>query len=302
MSDERPRTVAVIGAGLMGHAIAQTFALAGSSVRVWDPHESALRSVPARIRANLDAVGSSVDVDVTLATSLAAAVSDTDLVVEAIPEVLALKQGLMVELDGLAPDAVVATNTSVLTIADIAATCARAERVIGAHWWNPPHLISVVEIVRGPATTDDVQARLLAWLRAVGKQPVVVRQDVPGFVGNRMQFALWREAMAIVEQGICDAETVDLVARETFGRRLATIGPLENADLIGLELTSAIMDYVLPHLAAGTSTPRLVRDALANGRAGAASGAGLLDWPEGGYARTRARLAQHLVASEAATR
>ncbi|MDO9590182.1 MAG: 3-hydroxyacyl-CoA dehydrogenase family protein, partial [Microcella sp.] len=118
--------------------------------------------------------------------------------------------------------------------------------------------------------------------------------DAPGFIGNRMQFALVREALAIIEQGICDAETVDLVARNTFGARLATVGPIENADFIGLDLTRAILDYLSPHLSSATSTSRIVVDEIAAGRLGAKAGGGVGEWPEGSRAQTEQRLLAHL--------
>jgi 3-hydroxybutyryl-CoA dehydrogenase len=297
MSDASGATrVGVIGAGLMGHAIASVFDGAGFDVRIWDADEAARDSVPARIRSLRAQAGSDEPGRVLVCTTLEETVAGADLIIEAIAENLPAKQELMGLLDVLAPDAIVATNTSVLPISSIAEGAERPDRIVGAHWWNPPHLIPIVEVVRGKRTSEETAARMHGWLAVAGKTPVDVLVDAPGFIGNRMQFALWREAMAIVEQGICDAETVNLVARETFGRRLAVLGPLENADLIGLELTKAIMEYVLPHLSTTHDVSPIVTEAIAAGRVGAASGGGVLDWPEGRLAEARERLAEHLAA------
>ena len=286
--------VAIVGAGLMGHGIAQVFALAGSSVRIWDPSPESLAAVPARIRSHLDALGIQTVPEVTLSATLADCVRGADLVIEAVPEVLAIKQDLMRQLDELAPGAIVATNTSVLRITAIAAGSSAPERIVGAHWWNPPYLIPVVEVVRGERTSPETVEAVTAWLRAAGKLPVTVNWDAPGFVGNRMQFALYREALWIVEQGICDTETIDIVVRNTFGARLAAVGPIENADYIGLDLTRAILDYLSPHLSTQDSTSPVVTALVEQGRLGAKTGGGLVDWPDGAARATEERLLEHL--------
>jgi 3-hydroxybutyryl-CoA dehydrogenase len=287
--------VAVVGAGLMGHGIAQVFATAGASVRIWDPDPVTLASVPSRIAEHMAAIGATAACEVVLAESLEDAVESAELVVEAIPEVLAAKRELLARLDVLAPDAIIATNTSVLRITEIAEGSARPGRVVGTHWWNPPYLVPIVEVVRGNETDEAVAATVTDWLAAAGKLPVAVNWDAPGFIGNRMQFALWREALWIVEQGIADAETVDIVARNTFGARLAAIGPIESADFIGLGLSRAILDYLSPHLSTASSASPLINDAIEHGRLGAATGGGLLPWADGARSATEQRLIAHLV-------
>lgn len=289
-----PTTVAVIGAGLMGHAIASVFDAAGSNVRIWDAVDATRETVLTRIEGLRAQIGSTVPSRVQVGATLDETVDGAELIIEAIAEDLPAKRELMARLDELASDAVVATNTSVLRITEIAEGSHRRHRIVGTHWWNPPHLIPIVEVVRGDETSDETVERVRGWLIAAGKTPVDVLKDAPGFIGNRMQFALWREAIAIVEEGISDAETVDLVARETFGRRLSVLGPIENADLIGLGLTAAIMGYVLPDLSTAATPSPLIADAIAAGRRGAVSGGGLLDWPEGRLEQTRKRLAEHL--------
>ena len=290
-------SVAVIGAGLMGHGIAQVMMLAGLRVRVWDPDLPTLLKVPTRIIEHLLLMGVDQPVTVELAPSLEDAVTGAEVIFEAIPENLALKHDVIRKLDKSAPSAVVASNTSVLRISEIAEASALPERIVGAHWWNPPYLIRVVEVVPGQRTSPQTLTTISNLLAATGKTPVLINRDAPGFVGNRMQFALWREAMMIVEEGICSAADVDLVARETFGRRLASIGPLENADYIGLDLTTAIMDYLLPSLSASARTPELVRRAVDQGHLGAKSGSGLFDWPANSRERTERRLLEHLLAA-----
>ena len=290
-----PPQVAIIGAGLMGHGIAQVFLLGGSTVRVWDPDEKALAGVPARIDDHLALIGVARPADVQLAESIQQAAAGADLIMEAAPENLAVKRRLIAEFDDAAPGAIVATNTSVLRISEIADGSAHPERVVGTHWWNPPYLIPIVEVVPGEQTAKETVGRVSEWLRGVGKTVVPVRRDVPGFVGNRMQFALWREAMSIVQEGICDAEAVDLVARNTVGLRLAAIGPLTNADFIGLDLTKAIMDYLLPSLSTEQRAPGLVRELCEQGAFGAKSGRGIFPWPGQTRDEVEGRLLAHLL-------
>lgn len=295
VSGDFPR-VAVIGAGLMGHSIAEVFMIAGAEVVVWDISAEARGSVTNRIESDLRLRGSDAPVRIQVASTLAEAVSDAGLVFEAMPEDLALKRSFVEAMDTLNPEAIIASNTSVLRVSEIATGGTRPSRVLGTHWWNPAHLVDIVEVVSGEQTDGALVERVMEWLRLAGKTPVAIAADVPGFIGNRLQFALWREAAAIVERGIADAATVDLIARRTFGRRLAAIGPLENADFIGLDLTAAIMDYVLPDLDVSTEAPAIIRRAVDEGRLGAKTGRGLFDWPDGRRAEVEARLHEHLLA------
>jgi 3-hydroxybutyryl-CoA dehydrogenase len=225
---------------------------------------------------------------------LRTAVADADVVVEAVAEQLPVKQELFAQVDAANPDALLATNTSVLPVSQIAARVSRPGRLVGTHWWNPPGLIPVVEVVRGQHTTDETMDRAEELLRSLGKMPVRVERDVPGFVGNRLQHALWREAIALVADGVCDAQTVDLVVRNTIGLRLAAMGPLENADYVGLDLTLAIHEAVLPSLNADPGPSPLLRDLVAAGRLGVRSGSGFQSWPPGARESAAQRLAAHV--------
>jgi len=290
--------VAVVGAGLMGHGIAQVFADAGRRVAIWDPDPVARTSVAERVSANLRATGRGQGAleRIHVRDSLEDAVGDADVVIEAAPEDLPLKQELFERLDQFAPaEALLATNTSVMSVGEIGARATRRERILGTHWWNPPYLIPLVEVVQAEATGDEVVRRMISLLTEVGKTPVHVRRDVPGFVGNRLQHALWREAIAIVDAGICSAETVDTVVKQSFGRRLGVLGPLENADLVGLDLTLAIHEYVLPHLDRAPGPAPLLRDKVARGELGMRTGQGFHPWPPGAPDAVRARLLRFLV-------
>jgi 3-hydroxybutyryl-CoA dehydrogenase len=297
VSDLAGLRVGVVGAGLMGHGIAQVFALAGAEVSVSDPDPAALASLGERIGANLDSLGldrGALD-RVAAAPGLAEVASGADLVIEAAPEDLELKRRVFAQLEREAPaEAILATNTSVIAIGDVAAGAATPERIVGTHFWNPPYLINLVEVIEAEATAAATVARTIEILGDAGKTPVHVRRDVPGFVGNRLQHAMWREALALIDEGVCDAETVDLVAREGFGARLATIGPVENADLVGLDLTESVHAYLLPHLDRSTEPAAGLRERVERGELGAKSGRGYFEWPEGAAAATRERLIAHL--------
>ena len=280
--------VAIAGTGLMGHGIARAFAAGGWSVSLWDANADALAAAVAQV--DRDRPGAA-----RAAVSLADAVAQVDVIVEALPERLDLKRAFLAEVDELNTTAIVTTNTSVIRITDIAAESGLAHRVVGTHWWNPPHLINLVEVAGGERTDPDVRAWIAAELTAIGKDVVIVERDVSGFIGNRMQFALWREALSLLEDGVADAATIDHVVRQTFGRRLAAMGPIEQADYIGLDLTRSIMTYLLPSLNADPGPPALLDAAIEAGALGAKSGRGLVPWPEGAREQARVRLEEHLL-------
>lgn len=199
---------AVIGGGLMGHGIAQVLALGGLDVVVHDPVPEALEAVPRRIAENLEALGIESELSVELQPDLETAASRADWVFEAAPEDLPLKQEIFERIDKAAPaTAVLATNTSVMRMGDIASRARGKRRILGTHWWNPPFLVPLVEVVQGPETDPTVIERMMSLLDSLGKTPVHVRRDVAGFVGNRLQHALWREAFDLVDKGVCDAST-----------------------------------------------------------------------------------------------
>ena len=295
------RDIAVIGAGLMGHGIALTFARAGYHVRITDPTAKALASVEDRVADSLRLMGvDQLERDWILGKirptfDLPTAVAGAKVVFEAAPEKLELKQSIFAQLEKNAPDdAILASNTSVIQISKIMKGLQTRQRAVGTHWWNPPHMIPLVEVVKTEWTDPDIAHSIYDLLVEAKKTPVIVEKDVPGFIGNRLQHALWREAISLVENGICTAEAVDDVVKASFGRRLAVLGPLENADLVGIELTQDIHAQVLYDLET-TPDPSLYLQKLRDeGRSGMAAGAGFRDWNDGDLDTTKARVAEHL--------
>ena len=292
-------TIAVIGAGLMGHGIAQVFACAGHRVRVQDPATAVLDTLAERVRANLIGLGQDVAALGRLSghSSIAEAVAEADVVFEAGPEDLAIKQQIFADIESVAPPgAILASNTSVIPITQIMSGLKFGHRALGTHWWNPPYLVPLVEIVKTPVTAPWAVGSMTELLEAVGKTPVTVHKDVPGFIGNRLQHALWREAIALVANGVCDAKTVDTVVKAGFGRRLAVLGPLENADLVGLDLTEAIHRIVLPDLDRGTGPLPILTHLVAEGKTGMKVGEGFQRWSPAQQAALRRRVLDHLKA------
>lgn len=293
--------IAVIGAGLMGHGIAQVFAVAGHPVVIADESADVLATVHARVRANLERSGddaSAVD-RIRTTDDIDDAVSGAGFVIEAAPEDLGLKQGIFARMSRTTDDAILASNTSVIPIGEIARDAVRPNRVVGTHFWNPPHLIPVVEVTEAAGTSADTVERTMALMASAGKTPVHVKRDVPGFIGNRLQHALWREAIALVEEGVCSAEDVDTVVKSTLGLKLHVLGPLENADLIGLELTLAIHDYVLAHIDARPHASPLLRRLVEDGELGMKAGRGFHTWTPQTAQDARDRLFDHLVSATA---
>jgi len=291
--------IAILGGGLMGHGIAQVFACAGHETRITDPNPAAREGIVARIGANLDDLGLARDAlaRIRVCATLEEAVAGVQFITEAAPEDLSLKQDLFERAERAAPpDAILASNTSVIPITQVMAKVASKERALGTHWWNPPYLVPLVEVIRTAATSDEAMATTLALMAAIGKQPVEVKKDVPGFVGNRLQHALWREAIALVENGVCDAATVDAVVKASFGRRLAVLGPLENADMVGTDLTQSIHRYVLPHLDRATAPSPLLDRMVGEGRLGFKSGEGFYSWSPERQAALRRQVTLHLKA------
>jgi 3-hydroxybutyryl-CoA dehydrogenase len=298
--------IAVVGAGLMGHGIAQVFALQGFAVGLTDVDAEALDAAVDNVRANLDllagqgiidetAIGTALE-RISTTVALERAVDGADFVVEAVVENLEIKQKIFRQLDAACPrDVILATNTSVISITEIAARTRCASRVVGTHFWNPPYLIPLVEVVRGERTADPVMDRTMDILKAVGKHPVRVNKDVPGFVANRLQHALWREAISIVEQGIADAATVDECVKFGFGLRLPILGPMENSDLVGTDLTLAIHDYILKHLERSPDPSPLLKEIVARGDLGFKSGRGFQQWSAEEVAETHNRLKTYLM-------
>jgi 3-hydroxybutyryl-CoA dehydrogenase len=280
-------TVAVIGAGTMGHGIAQVAAQAGYAVRLADAVPGAAHQGLERIRKNLDGAvqrgkATAADRDdalsrIAVADDVARAARGADLVVEAVPEDLDLKRDLFARLDEAAPEsALLATNTSSLSVAAIAAATARPARVLGMHFFNPVHLMKLVEVVthRGtaPASTDAA----VAVARRLGKEPIVVK-DSPGFASSRLGLALGLEAMRMLEEGVASADDIDRAMTLGYNH---PVGPLRLTDLVGLDVRLAIARYLGRTLNdARFAPPRILERLVAEGKLGKKSGEGFFSWP-----------------------
>ncbi|MGA3173112.1 MAG: 3-hydroxyacyl-CoA dehydrogenase NAD-binding domain-containing protein [Syntrophorhabdales bacterium] len=298
--------IAVIGAGLMGHGIAQIFAVHGHEVGLLDLDGAVLKKAIDSIRANLtllaeNGIGKAGDIEpaidrIRATVDLEDAVSGASFVFEAVAEEVGVKQDLFRELDRLAaPAAILATNTSVISITEIAAKAGMKARIVGTHFWNPPYLVPLVEVVPGDSTSGQTVDATYDFLKSVGKHPVKVKKDVPGFVGNRLQHALWREAISIVDRGIADAATVDEVIANSFGIRLPVLGPMATADMIGLDLTLQIHNYILKHIERSTQPAPVLRKKVQDGELGFKTGRGFQDWSKERMEQCRSRLVKHLI-------
>lgn len=307
MKLEDVRCIAVLGAaGLMGHGIALEFATAGYDVRINDLSDEALAGAMERIRASLAAAVeagliSEDTVEPALAritpeASLEEAGSVADVVIEAVYESIDVKRAVFAALDRACPDhTILLSNTSSLLPSAIASATNRADRVAVAHHFNPPHLLPVVEIVRGPRTSDQTVQLAVALFRGIGKQPALVQKEVPGFVGNRLQAALIREALAIVQNGVAAAEDVDTVVKYGFGRRLAAAGPYEVFELNGWDLIATVMSTLFPDIEDTKQIPSVLRERVERGELGVKTGRGFYTWtPETGEA-LRLRVANALM-------
>jgi 3-hydroxybutyryl-CoA dehydrogenase len=289
--------IAVVGAGLMGHGIAQVFALAGHAVTITDQHKPSLDTAKERIAKNLRDLGDDPKAveRVTPVADLGDCVREADYVVEAVLEDMPLKQRIFGEIEkNVRPDTILASNTSVMPITEIMKGLQRRDRALGTHWWNPPFLVPLVEVIGTQWTSPQAIDFTMKLHADAGKMPAHVKKDVPGFIGNRLQHALWREAISLVERGICDAETVDKVIKAAFGRRLPVLGPLENADMIGTDLTLAIHQNVLADVESRPGPSPYLERLVAEGKLGFKSGEGFRKWSPEQQAALRTKVVEHL--------
>jgi 3-hydroxybutyryl-CoA dehydrogenase len=293
--------IAVIGGGLMGAGIAQAFASAGQDVTVYEPVEAVRETILSRTADNLAMIGGDVAAKrhIRVTGDLSEAVATATYVTEAAPEKLELKRSIFADLIALATrNCILASNSSVIPITRISEGLDTAERMVGTHWWNPPYLIPLVEVIQGAQTSDATIASTMALLASIGKSPAHVVKDTPGFVANRLQHALWREAIAMVAEGICDAATLDSCVKNSFGLRLPVLGPLENADLVGLDLTLDIHKTMIPELDRHAVPHEYLEAKVAAGELGFKSGEGFRRWTAAEMNVLRTKLAEHLVAAQ----
>jgi 3-hydroxybutyryl-CoA dehydrogenase len=287
-----------LGAGIMGAGVASVFARAGFEVRLFSPRRASLERAVERIRRDAAAAGEAPDAASTclrVTQDLAEAVRGADLVSENAPENLALKAELFREVDVLAEHhALLSTNTSSLPISALAAATRRAARVVGLHWLNPPHLLLPVEVNRGPETTEDTMDTACAWVRAVGHIPIRVEREIPGYVFSRLQTALLREAIHLVESEVASPSDIDIAVQAGLGLRWAAVGPFRVLDLISLETFARIARQLYPALSAARDVPELVLRRTAQGHLGARAGAGFYTYGPGADATLEAERNERL--------
>lgn len=283
--------VAVLGAGRMGVAIALIFARSGHDVRLYEPNPSALGAANGRLR-ELAALLNCLDaIHIPISDELNKVVGQADLVIEAAPENTAIKRDLFIELSELVgPDVIVCTNTSSLSIESFTQGFLNPERLVYTHFWNPPYAIRLVEIAPGLDSDKLAMDTVAVWLKGAEMAPVLLQQAVPGLIGNRLQHALKREAIALIAGGVCDAATIDDVVKFGFGARMAVLGPMEQSDLVGLDMTLAIHDSLMPVLDRTAGAHPYLIDKVDKGELGMDAGTGFRTWTPATAKAVRDRL------------
>lgn len=288
MKAENIMSVIVIGGGIMGQGIAQSFAQAGLSVSIIDVDNGKLDVCLARIDENLklfnefDLLQEDISairsrIRLVLSNNLNGILNDCDFIIEAVPEILTLKRKIFAQLDTCRHDVIVASNTSSFTIPEITEGLHTASRMIGVHYFNPAHIMPLVEIHYGPHTAEDVISATQALIEKTGKLSILVKKAVPGFVVNRLQAALGREAMALVSQGVVSAEDIDKAAETAFGFRWANIGTFKGFDMIGLD-TILEVGKIFKSLDCSTEQPGYLKEMVRSGDLGIKSGRGFYDY------------------------
>ncbi|MGM0713829.1 3-hydroxyacyl-CoA dehydrogenase family protein [Brevibacillus parabrevis] len=281
--------VAVIGSGVMGHGIAQLYALAGFSVSLYDLQEELLHKAKASVEQSLNLLekeGVITDQDkssalerIVLTTDLQQAVAEADVITEAVPEVIELKWQLFAQLEQFAkPEAIIASNTSTFSIARLIEKAQSPHRFIITHFFNPAQLVPLVEIVRHEQTAEEVVTATVKLMERIGKAPVLLKKDVPGFIANRLQTALMREAFHLLEEGVASAEDIDTVMKAGIGFRWAFVGPIETADFGGLDTWKRVMDNLAPELDQSAAAPQIFSEYVNKGELGTKSGAGIYSY------------------------
>lgn len=279
--------ILVIGSGTMGHSIALQAAWSGFDVLLYGLNKKELDKAATEIHTKLQLLLTKglitegelpgIENRILPVTDLEVSAQEAAFVIEAIPEVLSLKTALFKQLDQLcAKEVVLASNTSGLLPSAIAADMQRPERFLITHFWNPAHLVPLVEVVGHAATSSNAIERTMTLLQRMKKKPILVKKEMPGFVGNRLQFALFREAQYLLEAGVASKEDIDAAVRYGIGRRLPESGPLESADMGGLDIYAAITQYL--HLCNEDGTMKILKELVSSGCFGVKTGSGFYDW------------------------
>ena len=301
------KKIAVLGAGVMGTGIGQTFAMKGHEVLMIYVYDDKLRAKPIEtMTENLKVLAENGVLDeaeipeitgrVRCTESLEEAAEFADIIFECIVENLAVKQDYLAKLDSLCPEStVLATNTSAISVTEIAEKSVHKDRIIGTHYWNPAYLVPLVEVIKTEYVSEKTVKETYELLESAGKMPVIVQKDVPGFLANRMQHALFREAISIVENGIATAEDVDKAIKYGFGMRLGVRAPMEVIDAGGTDLTYSIHEYLFPHIENSTKPSKLLKQKLDEGKLGFKSGEGFMKWSKEDIARSQKDLIEGLI-------
>ncbi|WP_249595742.1 3-hydroxyacyl-CoA dehydrogenase family protein [Peribacillus frigoritolerans] len=285
------KKIAIIGSGVMGSGIAQSFAVSGYHVTINDIKEELLNHAQNRISENLSLLmeeGAVTDrekqgalANITYSVDLEGAVRDADFIIEGIPEVIELKLSLYQQLEEIIkPDAIVASNTSTFPISQLMEKASFAERMVITHFFNPGHLVPLVEIVQHDETKPEIVKATMDLMRKIGKSPILLKKEIAGFIANRLQTALMREAFYLLKEGVADAEDIDTAITAGPGFRWAFTGPIEIADFGGLDTWQRVFDNVSPVLDQSKQAPDLIRDLVAEGKLGTKSGEGIFTYEE----------------------
>ncbi len=312
MSPKDIQKAVVVGTGMMGPGIAFALAKAGCTVNLYartpESLEKGFRSCRKAVDTLIEAecitpeTGVSVLEKISGSTDLESAIGDTDLVIESIVEDREVKQTLFSRIEGSCPvDAILTSNTSGLPATELAEVLEHPERFAVTHFWNPPHLMPLVEVVKGEMTSIETIETLASLLIKAGKKPVKVLKDTPGQLGNRLFHALIREAYWMVQEGVASAEDVDSAIKNGLGRRFPVYGALEHQDIVGLDMVYAIQEYMCKALCSETEPATLLRDLVASGNLGAKTGKGVYDWTvknQKDVIETRDRFLIHLLQLE----
>jgi len=289
MDVENISRISVIGAGIMGRGIAQIFAQSGYNVSLMARRKETLNQALKQIRSNLnlfvkhnlirkDAIE---DVLSRIETyiSLEDAVKEADFVIEAVPEDINVKKEVFQLLDTYCADHVIlATNTSSLSVTEISLATKRPDRVVGTHFWNPAHLMPLVEVTKGDYTSEETMDITSKLMKKVGKVPARVLKDIPGGIGNRIQVAMWREALWLLDQGVASVEDIDNIVKLTFGARLPFMGPFLTADLNGVDLILRVHKKLYRHLYSSVEPPKILKEKVERGEFGIKTGKGFYSW------------------------
>ena len=289
MKVEGIRTIGIVGAGLMGHGIAQVFGVKGYKINLYDKDPEVLKNAPSRIRENLQAFrklklskradGERCLRNIRLCRDMSDLCRGVDVVIEAVSENLKVKQLVFAELERFASrQAILCTNTSGIRIGKISENLQFRDRVVGTHFWNPPHIVPCVEVIKSEYTSKEAFQTIADLMKKAGKEPVRVLKDIPGFLGNRMQLALFREALSLRQKGVAEPEDIDRVVKYGFGSRLPFIGPFETMDLAGHDLGYEVEKYLFPELCSDLKPLNVLKRMVHDGSLGVKTGKGFYEW------------------------